>query len=216
MHHVLAVVPKGNSEMVIPAVVSAVVHPRAARVVSARVAASDDARWVLRSNKLMGVASAYCHVLSETSSRGVSVWSPDGDRLACEAFHLVDEAFQSGVFTVRAGDGGDFRRLTTNPYPGGADLAADYSPDSDLIVFLRNRLDGSTNSALFVVDVEASVIRRITPWGKARNGGGWSPDGKWILFNDYRGRLWTVHADGTAMHRTKQEGNVPWGEGGNS
>lgn len=126
-------------------------------------------------------------------------WAPDGQRLACQAFDLADADSPSGVFTVRASDGGDLKRLTTNPYRGGGDDARDYSPDGHQIVFFRDQKDLGGVSALFVVNTDGTGEQRITPWRKVRNGGSWSPDGTWILFNDYRGRLWKVHPDGTGM-----------------
>ncbi|HVH53334.1 MAG TPA: hypothetical protein VNA32_04300 [Actinomycetota bacterium] len=35
----------------------------------------------------------------------------------------------------------------------------------------------------------------------ARDAGSWSPDGQWILFTNFRGRLFAVHPDGGGIRR---------------
>jgi TolB protein len=56
------------------------------------------------------------------------------------------------------------------------------------------------NQALFVINVDGSGLRRITPWGFSDDDGGWSPDGTKILFGT-RSALYVVHPDGS--HLTK-------------
>jgi len=126
-------------------------------------------------------------------------WSPDGTRLACESFGVTDPS-RNGIYTIRASDGRGLRRVTSNP--DGDDIPGDYSPDGNRLVF--SRIDPSrpakANVALFVVNVDGSGVRRITPWGLPffEDPGRWSPDGKTILFDD-RMSLFVVHADGSGM-----------------
>ena len=130
-----------------------------------------------------------------------SVWSPRQTRLACVLYRTDNETSPGGVFTVRANDGSDLTRATTNPYPDGTDDPMAYSPDGSQILFRRDEVhDGP--AALFVT-TRAGSVHRITPWGMVRNGASWSPDGNWILFNDHKGRLWTVHPNGTGLHKIK-------------
>lgn len=131
---------------------------------------------------------------------GCPIWSPDGATLACEVFDSSDlhHLQPSGVFTVRSSDGGGFTRLTSNPYPEGIDLVTDYSPDGARMVFARSVSDGG-DAALFVMRRDGTQLHRITPWGMLRNGGRWSPDGKWILFNDHEGQIWKVRPNGTRL-----------------
>ena len=126
-------------------------------------------------------------------------WSQDGTRLLCEGFGMTDPS-RNGIYTIRVADGRGLRRITSNP--GGEDIPGDYSPDGKRLVF--NRIDPSrpakANVALFVVYVDGSGLRRITPWGLPfwEDGGRWSPDGTNILF-DNRKSLFVVRPDGSGL-----------------
>lgn len=131
-------------------------------------------------------------------SLGCGDVSPDGSRLVLEGFNEAEASRLDGIYSVRAADGGDLRRLTS-----GVDGYPTYSPDGSEVVFLRTKPgihpDGA--GALFVVGVDGSGLRRITPWGAAFLHQDWSPDGEWIVFQRPYGELFVVHPDGTALHR---------------
>jgi Tol biopolymer transport system component len=138
---------------------------------------------------------------------GCSVWSPDGTRLACESFG--DDPSRNGIYTIRSSDGGGLTQLTSNP--GGDDSPGDYSPDGTKLVFDRQDPTRPANAqqALFVVNVDGSGLRQITPWGLPSGpefvGLSWSPDGKWILFAGgpvfVGGSLYVVHPDGSGLSK---------------
>ena len=125
-------------------------------------------------------------------------WSTDGTRMYCEGF---GDGSLNGIYSVRASDGGDLRRVTSTP--GGDDSPGDASPNSDKLVFNRGTLD-----ALFVVNSDGSGLKQITPTGLlvAGSAGNWSPQGNEILFSaqaspDVAGSFWVVHSDGSGLHQ---------------
>ncbi len=122
--------------------------------------------------------------------------SPDGETIVLEGFNEVDTA-RNGIYTIRASDGGGLVRLTE-----GGDCCPQFSPDGTRAVFMRTRPgvqpDGA--GAVFVVDVDGTDVRRLTPWGSAFLGTNWSPDGEWIAFQRPYGRLFLVRPDGTGLH----------------
>lgn len=109
-------------------------------------------------------------------------WSPDGERLTCETFGIDDPSL-NGIYAIRVADGGDFTRITSNP--GGNDIPGGYSPDGSQLVFVRFEEDGAPPSGLFVVNVDGTGLRQITPPGMILDedgfAGQWSPDGSSIL-----------------------------------
>lgn len=111
-----------------------------------------------------------------------AAWSPDGERLTCETFG-VDDPSLNGVYSIRVADGGDFTRITSNP--GGNDLAGDYSPDGSQLVFVRFVEEGAPPIGMFVINVDGSGLRQITPPDMILDedgfAGQWSPDGNSIL-----------------------------------
>jgi Tol biopolymer transport system component len=122
--------------------------------------------------------------------------SPDGTRMVLEGFN-DRRGDLNGIYTVRSSDGGNLVRLTD-----GLDGYPQYAPDGSRVVFLRTRPgvlpDGA--GALFVVNVDGTGLRRITPWGFAFLQQSWSPDGSWIAFQKPYGRLYLVHPDGSGLH----------------
>jgi Tol biopolymer transport system component len=135
------------------------------------------------------------YVSDPTLNLGCWAWSPQ-DRLACEGWDEANPSRLPGIFTVGV-SGTGLRRVTTNG-TGGNDALGDYSPDGSKIVFLRESGPDSELGALFIVNTDGTGLRQLTP-EIARDAGSWSPDGDWILFSNFRGRLFAVHADGSQM-----------------
>ena len=136
---------------------------------------------------------------------GCLVWSPDGDRLACEGFGEPDPAL-NGIYSIDATDGTDLTRITSNP--GGDDEPGDYSPNGGRIVFLRTDPDRPErrSQALFIAKVDGTVgPHRVTPWGLSGEAGRWSPDGETILFSG-AGILYTLSVDAGTIKRIRLSG----------
>lgn len=126
---------------------------------------------------------------------GCGLWSPDGARLACEAWDDTTSD-RNGVYTISSADGSGLTRITANPL-GGHDIPGSYSPDGTRIVFTRADANGD-NVGLFVVKTNVGQVRQITPDGMILNiGADWSPQGNEIIFSrhvtpDVHGSLWVL------------------------
>jgi Tol biopolymer transport system component len=135
-------------------------------------------------------------------------WSPDGRRIAFEAWDDTNPE-RTGIYTASYPDRGDLVRVTTRP---GAphDIPLDYSPDGKRLVFYRAvRADPDPTDiggSLWVVNTDGSDPHQITTdavppnwWAR------WSPDGSHILFASERlqpsGAVWTVDPDGGHLTR---------------
>ena len=132
-------------------------------------------------------------------------WSPDGDRLSCGGFGVEDSSL-NGLYTIRASDGGDLRRVTSSP--GGFDAPGDFSPDGERVVFTRFVDDVPVG--VFVIDLDGSGLVEVSPPDLVLDdtgfAGSWSPDGSQILFvgraaEDQHKEIWIVEADGSSPHR---------------
>jgi Tol biopolymer transport system component len=134
-------------------------------------------------------------------------WSPDGTRLACGAG--TDTRLTSGVYTIRSSDGGGLKKVVSCDVisPGAECGPNDYSPDGKQL--LLEGLDQNDETELFVVKINGSGFRQLTPTGtlfEGNGGGSWSPSGDKILFGanadtDHRRAIFVVNADGTDLHK---------------
>jgi Tol biopolymer transport system component len=133
------------------------------------------------------------------------VWSPNGARLACEGFGL-DDPSRTGVYTLRASDGGDLQQVTSEP--NGDDAPGDYSPNGKLLLITKLSFD-PFNYGLYTVRTDGTGLRRILPDGMdfRFGSGSWSPQGNEIVFSshyptgDYHSSIWVVHSDGSGLRQ---------------
>jgi Tol biopolymer transport system component len=129
------------------------------------------------------------------------VWSPDGARLACEGFGQTDPNL-NGVYTLRASDGGDLQRITSEP--NGDDCPSDYSPNGKNLMVTRA---SDTSFGLWVVKANGTGMRQIvseTDFDFCS--GSWSPQGNEIAFSAHipdtdRSTIWVVHSDGSGLRQ---------------
>jgi TolB protein len=111
-------------------------------------------------------------------------WSPDGTHIAVTATGQAGSP--PGIFVLDLATG-QMRPITANPYTGYLDKEPSYSPDGARIVFVRDRqlVDAGAprdQEALFVVNIDGSGLRRLTPWEAGVGTPSWSPDGSTIVF----------------------------------
>jgi Tol biopolymer transport system component len=113
-----------------------------------------------------------------TLGLGCSSWSPDGARFVCEGW---DDAHPEriGMYTVRASDGGDLRRLTS-PADRQHDIPGGYSPDGTRIAFVHVTSDAKEQGELWIINADGSGAHRATDVTVGYQVH-WSPDGRSIV-----------------------------------
>ena len=85
------------------------------------------------------------------------------------------------------------------------DTESQWSPNGKRLAFTR--VKNNNQAAVFVVNIDGTGLRRLTPWNLDAASPDWSPDRRQILFNSYfdphRGKFSNIYAirpDGS--HRT--------------
>jgi Tol biopolymer transport system component len=137
-----------------------------------------------------------------------AAWSPDGSRIAFQAWDDADPT-RDGIYIGRSSDAGDLQRLTDAEI---ADIPADFSPDGKSLLVFRESATQSVG-AVDMVTVVGGKRRQISPpglevgWGSVT----FSPDGLWILFTESRtsttGALFKVRPDGTSLTKVFEDPN---------
>ena len=131
-----------------------------------------------------------------TLELGPGPFSPDGQQIAFEGFGPRDDDGLSGIYIGNTA-GTNLVQITEGGIPG------DWSPDGSQLVFFRGTdSDPPPPGSLFVVNVDGSDERQLTPdevevtccWNYR-----WSPDGSRILFADSKGVIWVIDPDGTDL-----------------
>jgi Tol biopolymer transport system component len=133
-------------------------------------------------------------------------WSPDGAHIAVAA--RGQDSSPPGIFVLDVATG-QMHPITANPYSGYLDKEPDYSPDGTQIVFVRDRelVEAGASrdrEALFIVNVDGSGLRRLTPWAEGVGTPSWSPDGSIVVFRrgivgqppDGLSQIFVIGADG--------------------
>jgi Tol biopolymer transport system component len=117
-----------------------------------------------------------------TLGLGCDNWSPDGKRFVCEGW---DDAHPEriGVYTVRASDGRDLRRLTS-PADHQHDIPGGYSPDGTRIAFVHVTDDAAEQGQLWIMHADGSGARRANDATIGYHVH-WSPDGQSIVGDGY-------------------------------
>ena len=150
-------------------------------------------------------------------------WSPDGSQLAVsmDAGPVTETGpwpgpTRFGIAIVDV-DSGKATQIVDNENAVGQNRFARWSPDGKRLVFYRGRAksDGTIQTAIFVVDVDGSNLRRLTPWDMLAGDPDWSPNGDLIAFSTYPSRefepmdpseLYTMRPDGSGIKALTSNG----------
>ncbi|MFH1084875.1 MAG: hypothetical protein V1772_03840, partial [Chloroflexota bacterium] len=141
---------------------------------------------------LLDVASgAQTRLTNDPAYDGQPAWSPDGQRLAL----ISDRAGAKNVWLVNR-DGSGLRQVTAWRHAG----APKWSPDGQRIALASDDL-GTGFTALWVVGADGAAPRlvwRPTSTQSDAWPGGWSPDGRYLLYEeatwDYRDDWYVLQA----------------------
>jgi TolB protein len=114
---------------------------------------------------------------------GVPSYSPDGRQIAFDQDVGPSKPKVHGIFIANA-DGSNAHRVTTGIRTVQAfDTSAQWSPDGTHLVFVRFKSE--RRSAIFMVGVDGSGLRRLTGWKLNAVNPDWSPDGTKIVFQSH-------------------------------
>jgi TolB protein len=121
--------------------------------------------------------------LSVGAFNGDPAYSRDGTEMSFDQDTGPAAPRVHGIFIANA-DGSDARRVTTGIRSTKAyDTESQWSPDGKRLAFTR--VKNGKQAAVFVVAVDGTGLRRVTPWSLDAASPDWSPDGREILFNTY-------------------------------
>jgi Tol biopolymer transport system component len=186
--------------------------PNGKRIAFQRVRAHKTFVFIIDANgkgerELAGCAARGC--MGEDSP----AWSPDGSRLA---IGVSAGGGRESVWIVDA-SGKALEQLTHHDQAqadGGAidDSQPAWSPDGTQLTFVRKTAQPAPHGrqALFVINVDGTGERQLTPWGlRAGHHPEWSPDGTRILFcsnadlaaPNLRSNIYSINLNGTRLTR---------------
>lgn len=147
------------------------------------------------------------------------IWSPDGSKILFSTYRYADDTYTIGVMNA------DGSNQTTVSSGSGSDIALDWSPDAQKIVFERRHAGTSQlHFQLYVMNADGTAPIRLTDDPGGIRGGAWSPDGTRIAFigsepgNPGATALYTIEPTGrnqtVVAHIPNLSYNLDWSPSG--
>jgi len=179
-----------------------------------------DQIYISKANGADAKRVAHCK-LPDCLSYWEPAWSPDGSRLAIStASGPLDEQTGPASLGLAIIDVKSEKVTQIVEHEGAQtqDHFARWSPDGKRLVFWSAKYEaGGTvqQTAVFIVNIDGSGLRRLTPWNMLAGDPDWSPNGDRIVFStrplfdfDTSGRseLYTMCPDGSDMRKLTSYG----------
>jgi Tol biopolymer transport system component len=118
--------------------------------------------------------------------------SPDGTRIAYQRWGRSNfRPDNTSIWTIGT-DGSGLRPLIRGL---NAAFAVEWSLDGGTIA-LGAHTGISSGQRIFVVSAAGGQLRRIVD-EEVHDGPAWSPDGLWLAYSTYDGKIWRIHPDGS-------------------
>jgi TolB protein len=152
------------------------------------------------------------HGWPAVSRDGLTVAFDDWDDTRDYGIHFTRSDGSQSIATALATGSSSL----ADPVAGGDSQPA-FSPDGRSVAFQRTTDHAdpkAVKAAIFVIGVDGSGLKQLTPYEMDAAHPRWSPDGSTILFHDnadtlgiasVSSNLWTVHPDGSGMTQLTHE-----------
>lgn len=149
--------------------------------------------------------------LTNKSSCYFPSWSPDGQKIAYDMLmHWPTVPFDSAGIWIISADGLGKKQVVRFD---GRD--PDWSPDGDKLVFIQASADKAPYNEISVVNINDSLVVRLTNNDFDDLYPSWSPDGNKIAWNsfgeggDSLSGIWVMNADGTDQKQLTKYAEFP-------